>query len=141
MYVYIKKSEAGVYTVGFYAPDDEWHPESDWPTREEAAGRVIELNGGIKRPEENEENKEKLAVVVKCFEENIGIITPMVAEELKDIAEAYPTSWFVEAVRRACEQGKHRLVYVKAILENWRRDGKDKPARRPDTSGITVIEG
>lgn len=139
MYVYIdNKSETGVYTVGFYSPDGAWHPESDWPTRSEAASRVIELNGGVKRPAED---TEKLATVIKCFEENIGIITPMIAEELKDIVDTYPASWFVEAVRRACEQGKRRLVYIKAILENWQRDGKDKPKQRPDTSGLTVIEG
>lgn len=45
MYVYIK-SEPQLYTVGFYRPDGEWEPESDHPTREEAANRVLYLNGG-----------------------------------------------------------------------------------------------
>ena len=38
--------DAGCYTVGFYSPDGEWHPESDHPTSEEAAQRVRWLNGG-----------------------------------------------------------------------------------------------
>jgi len=45
MWVYIK-SEPSLYTVGFYGPDNEWQPESDWNTREEAAQRVNYLNGG-----------------------------------------------------------------------------------------------
>jgi hypothetical protein len=38
--------EHNLYTVGFYAPDGKWEPESDHATREEAAERVAYLNGG-----------------------------------------------------------------------------------------------
>jgi hypothetical protein len=44
-YVYIR-SEPGCYTVGFYAPDGGWNPESDCASKEEAAVRVNYLNGG-----------------------------------------------------------------------------------------------
>lgn len=44
-YVYIK-SEPNLYTVGFYSPDGEWHPDSDYETREEAQEQVHYLNGG-----------------------------------------------------------------------------------------------
>lgn len=46
-YVYIR-SEPGVWTVGFYAPDGKWNPESDHNTAESAAERVAWLNGGGK---------------------------------------------------------------------------------------------
>ncbi|WP_198343916.1 hypothetical protein [Burkholderia ubonensis] len=53
MYVYIEsdrwQDEHGyvsiTYTVGFYDPEGEWHPESDHADREEAAKRVAYLNG------------------------------------------------------------------------------------------------
>jgi len=45
MYVYRYFQEAGCYTVGFYSPDGEWHPESDHKTADEAARRVAWLNG------------------------------------------------------------------------------------------------
>jgi hypothetical protein len=48
-WIYIK-SEPGLYTVGFYAPDGEWHPDSDHTDREEAAKRVHYLNGGKEQP-------------------------------------------------------------------------------------------
>lgn len=44
-YVYIR-SEPNLWTVGFYDPSGEWHPDSDFATREEAAKRVHYLNGG-----------------------------------------------------------------------------------------------
>jgi hypothetical protein len=45
MYVY-RELEKGLFTVGFYAPDGEWMPESDHDSRDEAAKRVNYLNGG-----------------------------------------------------------------------------------------------
>jgi hypothetical protein len=44
-YVYIQ-SEPNLYTVGFYDPYGNWHPDSDFSSREEAANRVHYLNGG-----------------------------------------------------------------------------------------------
>lgn len=46
-YVYIQ-SELRLFTVGFYTPDGHWEPESDHPTRGEAADRVAWLNGSGK---------------------------------------------------------------------------------------------
>ena len=46
-YVYIR-SEANLWTVGFYDPRS-WQPESDHGSRDEAAERVRWLNGGEER--------------------------------------------------------------------------------------------
>jgi hypothetical protein len=46
VYVYIYSAAAQVYTVGFYGPDGEWHPESDHRDDADAADRVHWLNGG-----------------------------------------------------------------------------------------------
>ena len=47
MYVYIQsETSPDLFTVGFYHPDDnKWEPDSDHPTRDEAANRVAYLNG------------------------------------------------------------------------------------------------
>jgi len=50
MYVYWQ-SEPNLWTVGYYSPDGERHPESDHDTPEKAAERVHWLNGGeIEQP-------------------------------------------------------------------------------------------
>ena len=48
MYVYVK-SEAHLWTVGFYDPNGKWQAESDWESAEDAAHRVAWLNGGSGR--------------------------------------------------------------------------------------------
>jgi hypothetical protein len=45
MYVYIR-TETNLWTVGFYTPDGQFHSESDWDDKENAAERVHYLNGG-----------------------------------------------------------------------------------------------
>jgi len=45
MYVY-EEFEKGLFTVGYYQPNDDWCPEGDYATQEEAARRVRFLNGG-----------------------------------------------------------------------------------------------
>ena len=40
------QSESQLWTVGYYSPDGERHPESDHSSAEEAAARVHYLNGG-----------------------------------------------------------------------------------------------
>jgi hypothetical protein len=48
MYVYIK-SEARLWTVGFYDPTGKWHPESDHASEDDAAARVAWLNGSARK--------------------------------------------------------------------------------------------
>jgi hypothetical protein len=48
-YVY-KETEhnswGSLYTVGYYDPQGNWHPESDHDSKADAAARVHYLNGG-----------------------------------------------------------------------------------------------
>ena len=45
MYV-SRRTEPGLWTVGFYRPDGEWEAESDHESTADAAARVSYLNGG-----------------------------------------------------------------------------------------------
>lgn len=45
MYVYMR-TEAGVWTVGFFKPNGDWVAEGDYSCRGAAAERVHYLNGG-----------------------------------------------------------------------------------------------
>ena len=64
-----------------------------------------------------------LASITKTYEENIGMITPMIAEKLKDIADKYPIDWFEEAAKEACAANVRKFSYIESILERWRVEG------------------
>ena len=59
------------------------------------------------------------------YEHNIGVLTPMLAVELREAEETYPESWFPEAIREAVRANKRSWRYIRAVLERWARDGRD----------------
>ena len=62
--------------------------------------------------------------VFRLYEENIGVITPMAAERLKDMEEEYPPEWIGEAFGQAVVSNARSLRYVEAVLRRWRDDGR-----------------
>jgi len=64
-----------------------------------------------------------LAKISAIYEANIGVLTPIVVERLKDIAGEYKVEWFEEAVKEACQNNARKLSYITAILERWKVDG------------------
>jgi len=48
MFIYLQ-TEPNLFTVGFYDNKKKWQPDTDHPTREEAADRAAYLNGDISK--------------------------------------------------------------------------------------------
>lgn len=63
--------------------------------------------------------------IFTLYEQNIGMLTPLIAEELRDAEETYPAAWIEEAFREAVSLNKRSWRYIHAILERWRTEGKD----------------
>lgn len=58
------------------------------------------------------------------YEENIGPLTPHMAEILRDAEKVYPAGWIEEAIGLAVERNVRSWRYVSAILERWQAEGK-----------------
>ncbi|MGQ9598781.1 MAG: DnaD domain-containing protein [Anaerolineae bacterium] len=67
------------------------------------------------------------------YEQNIGPLTPLLAEELMEAEKTYPAAWIEDAFREAVELNKRSWRYIQRILERWAHEGKsDETARRSD---------
>jgi DNA replication protein len=62
--------------------------------------------------------------IFALYEQNIGLLAPLVAEELRDAGERYPWDWIEAAFREATQQNKRKWSYIRAILKRWETDGK-----------------
>jgi len=82
-----------------------------------------------------EKNGDNISSFAEIYEQNIGLITPMIAEELANLARDSPVEWFVEAVKEACLQNKRNISYVKAILERWKTEGFKVDTRKKEHAG------
>lgn len=60
------------------------------------------------------------------YEQNLGALTPLLAETLHEAEATYPASWIEDAIRIAVENNVRRWRYVQAILEDWRTKGRDE---------------
>jgi DNA replication protein len=69
------------------------------------------------------------------YEENIGPLTPLLAEELMEAEDTYPESWIEDALREAVELNKRSWRYVQRILERWASEGKDDETSRRGDEG------
>ena len=63
--------------------------------------------------------------IFALYEENIGMVTPLVAEELKEAEKTYPPGWIEEAFREAVGLNRRNWRYIARILDRWAREGKD----------------
>ena len=70
--------------------------------------------------------------VFKLYEENIGPLTPMIADMLKDAEETYSLEWVAEALEIAVKNNARNWKYVEAILMHWREKGKYEGKDRQD---------
>jgi DnaD/phage-associated family protein len=89
---------------------------------------ALELSLGRVSP--SQEVPQPTPNIFQLYELNIGVITPKLAEELKDAERSYPASWLEEALQEAVRQNKRRWSYVEAILKRWAEEGKDEGKSR-----------
>ncbi|MBC7869501.1 MAG: DnaD domain protein [Chitinophagaceae bacterium] len=62
--------------------------------------------------------------IYKLYESNIGLLTPMIADELKDIVKDFPREWIEEALREAVRANARKIKYIRAVLDRWKMEGK-----------------
>ena len=62
--------------------------------------------------------------IYALYEANVGMLTPLLAEELKEAEQAYPWPWIEDAFREAVRMDKRRWRYIQRILENWKTQGR-----------------
>ena len=62
--------------------------------------------------------------IYELYEENIGVLSPLIADDLKEAEDLYPYPWIVDAFREAVRLNRRRWRYIQRILENWQSEGK-----------------
>ena len=69
--------------------------------------------------------------IFTLYEQNIGLIVPMIAEELREAERLYPASWIEEAFKEAVSHNKRNWRYISRILERWMQEdkGSGEPGR------------
>ena len=62
--------------------------------------------------------------IFALYEQNIGLLTPMISEELKEAEKEYPADWIADAFKIAVKQNKRSWAYVSGILKRMKTEGR-----------------
>lgn len=65
--------------------------------------------------------------VYSAYEDNIGSLTPIIANLIDDAIEEFGDDDVIEAIGIAATNGVRKWSYVDGILKKWRTNGKDAP--------------
>jgi DnaD/phage-associated family protein len=70
--------------------------------------------------------------LITLYEQNIGLVTPMLLDDLREAEERYPAHWIEDALREAVRANVRSWRYVKKILERWAANGRNDAQDRAD---------
>lgn len=93
----------------------------------------------IKEIEIKKNDDEALATISKVYSSEIGLLTPMIADELREASTAYPLQWTLDAIKEAATQNKRGWKYVLAILTRWKAQGNQEAMKRPEVRQSTKV--
>ena len=88
---------------------------------------------GWKVREQSSSGNEPLPDIFTLYEQNIGMLTPMIADELREAGKLYPEVWIRDAIKEAVKQNKRKWSYISAILESWSAEGRDDGTYQRDS--------
>ena len=104
---------------------------------EKGRAAVEGISRGEWRPSPDDEQPITLLIerpnIFVLYEQNIGALTPMIAEELREAEKNYPPRWIEEAIKLAVTNNVRRWRYVQSILERWRVEGRKDALGQRDT--------
>lgn len=81
--------------------------------------------------------------IYTLYEQNIGLLTAHIAEELRDAEAEFPAQWLEDAIKIAVESNKRNWRYVRGILTRWKNEGRhhETPARPNLEDGKRFVSG
>jgi len=70
--------------------------------------------------------------LITLYEQNIGLITPLLLDELREAEEQYPAHWIEEAIKEAVRANARSWRYIRKILERWATNGRQPTQDQPE---------
>lgn len=73
--------------------------------------------------------------IFTLYEQNIGVLTPIIADTLVDAEKTYSAGWIEEAMKIAVERNARNWRFIEAILRSWKEKGRDEKDQRSAAEG------
>lgn len=144
-----------IYQTPSWASPSKYPPPSGWVDRikyHSAGNKIImlhwddlgglhsQLHSGIEEGKvkgededegEGEVEAEKPPPLHKVYEDNIGLLTPLIVNELDHAASIFPAGWIEKAIEEAVNHNARNWKYIKVILARWQVEGIGSNGKKP----------
>jgi DNA replication protein len=109
---------------------------TSWYVVNTAANRLWAEKIGLVRValEPNPALPEQRPSLIGLYEQNIGLVTPMLVDELREAEERYPAEWLEAAMREAVHANARSWRYIRKVLERWSAHGRQDAPHKPNGS-------
>lgn len=94
-----------------------------WAEQVETANQALHANGAF---------EDEADTLITLYERNIGLVTPMLLDELREAEDRYPRHWIEDAMREAVHANARSWRYIRKVLERWAVHGRQHAADRPE---------
>lgn len=92
-----------------------------------------QLNKDFKKDSNKVNNDDKaFEAVKKIYKSEIGALTPIILDFLRDAVTTYPPEWIPEAIQIAVGRNARNWKYVETVLRNAKQQGKSPNLSQPD---------
>jgi len=116
-------------------PEDIYFLNTDYDKQIVAKIQNGELSlPGLKTKGQTYIDTEEQPDIFTLYEQNIGMLTPMIAEELREAEKLYPETWIKDAIKEAVNQNIRKKSYILAILERWSTEGRSNGTYQRDSA-------
>lgn len=75
------------------------------------------------------------------YEQNIGPLTPMIADELRDAMAHHPAQWIEDAIRVAVRNNIRKLKYIQAVLDRMKSEGRVEQPQENTGQDLSRYDG
>jgi DNA replication protein len=78
--------------------------------------------------------------VFRLYEQNVGLVTPIIADQLIEALELYPELWIDEAIAEAVSYNRRNWRYIQRILDRWATEGRGNETDRGHKSASGSLD-
>jgi hypothetical protein len=99
-------------------------PDGDFQDVEKPhVGNRTQVLLNVSNTESTTTTPEKKSNIFSLYESNIGPLTPLIADALKDAEKTYSSAWVERAIPEAALSGVRNMKYILGVLDGYKRRG------------------
>lgn len=98
-----------------------------------------EAKGEPQPPDLDDWEPDPSAKVFKAYEQNIGMVSKIVSDQIGGLVDDYTADWVMMAIEEAVKNEARNLAYVEGILKRWKKDGL-KSDKRTQSGAVKSTE-